>query len=143
VKQPRTVSFVVLGRPVPQPRPRISMASGFARAYTPANHPVVAYRKAIHAIAKKRIAKCGASSVVVEVSFVFQRPKSHWNKRGLKEDAPRLPRPDVDNLLKSVLDALTTAGVVDDDTFVKDARCRKRYVSDRIQEHTVVRLTQM
>jgi Holliday junction resolvase RusA-like endonuclease len=51
-----------------------------------------------------------------------------------------MPRPDTDNLVKAVMDALTDAGVWDDDTVVVNEGCRKRYVSARVGAHTVVRV---
>jgi Holliday junction resolvase RusA-like endonuclease len=56
----------------------------------------------------------GPVSVIVDA--VFARPKSHMNKSGVKPTAPVLPRPDVDNLGKAVLDALQD--VMGDDTMV-------------------------
>lgn len=122
------------------------MRGGFARAYTPADHPVVPYRKAISAAAMtampaKEWKRRTAGRVRLEVWCVFQRPKSHLRKDGsVRDDAPKYPRPDADNVLKSVMDALTTAGVWDDDVCVTDARVRKRYVGAGISAHTVVRL---
>jgi Holliday junction resolvase RusA-like endonuclease len=60
----------------------------------------------------------------VIVDAVFVRPKSHRNKRGLKSDAPALPRPDVDNIGKAVLDALK--GLFDD-TIVRRLIVEKSY----------------
>jgi Holliday junction resolvase RusA-like endonuclease len=139
--------FVVYSTPVPQPRPRISVRHGFARAYTPADHPIVAYRDAIAMAALQQITRkewkkrTTGRRVRLEVSCVFQRPKSHLKAGGaIKGDAPLMPRPDTDNLVKGVMDALTTAGVWADDVVVVDHRCRKRYVSARIRAHTWVRV---
>jgi Holliday junction resolvase RusA-like endonuclease len=52
----------------------------------------------------------------VIVDAVFGRPKSHLNKSGVKASAPALPRPDVDNIGKAVLDSLQE--VMGDDTNV-------------------------
>lgn len=123
------------------------MQGGFARAYTPADHPVVPYRRDIIAGAlatmprdewKKRLSN---RRVRLEVWCVFQRPKSHFKASGqLTSKAPLMPRPDVDNLVKAVMDALTTASIWGDDVVCVDERCRKRYVSARIRPHTVIRL---
>lgn len=51
-------------------------------------------------------------SVVIDA--VFQRPKSHLRKSGVKVTAPALPRCDVDNVAKAVLDALTGIAWADD-----------------------------
>jgi Holliday junction resolvase RusA-like endonuclease len=60
----------------------------------------------------------------VIIDAVFERPKSHRNKRGLKADAPALPRPDVDNIGKAVLDALKE---LFDDTIVRRLIVEKSY----------------
>jgi Holliday junction resolvase RusA-like endonuclease len=63
--------------------------------------------------------------IQVCVVSVFQRPKSHMTGRGvIKATAPRLPRPDVDNLAKAVLDAL---GDFFDDTLVESLQVSKSY----------------
>jgi Holliday junction resolvase RusA-like endonuclease len=56
----------------------------------------------------------GPVSVIIDA--VFARPKSHLNKSGVKPGSPTLPRPDVDNIGKAVLDALQE--VIGDDTNV-------------------------
>lgn len=52
--------------------------------------------------------------VRIVIDFVFARPKSHMRKTGLAQDAPSLPRPDIDNLEKAVLDALNGVAWRDD-----------------------------
>ena len=109
------ISFEVPGDPVPQPRARISTRGGFGRAYTPANHKIHAYRAAIAAAARKAGATpTEASPLTLIVDLVFARPKSHFRKSGLREDAPRLPRADCSNCLKGIEDALNGIAWVDD-----------------------------
>lgn len=110
----KPVTFSVPGDPVPQPRPRVSTRGGFARAYVPAKHPVHAYRRALAAQASAAGATPGTEPVEVIVDAVFGRPKSHLRKSGVKPSAPALPRCDVDNVGKAVLDALTGVAWVDD-----------------------------
>ena len=59
------------------------------------------------------------------IDAVFERPKSHMRKTGVKADAPKLPRPDVDNIAKAVLDALQD--VMGDDSFVGRLVVEKSY----------------
>jgi Holliday junction resolvase RusA-like endonuclease len=110
------ITFSVPGDPVPQPRPRVSTRGGFARAYVPAKHPVHAYRTSIAAAAHDAGLADTGEPISVIIDAVFQRPKSHMTKKGVKKTAPPLPRPDVDNLAKAVLDALQD--VIGDDTHV-------------------------
>ena len=111
-----SITFSVAGDPVPQPRARITTRGKFAHAYTPKKHRVHAYRDAI----LREALACGltpiSEPVEVIVDAVFVRPKSHMTKRGPKPTAPALPRPDVDNVAKAVLDALKD---VFDDTHVR------------------------
>ena len=119
------ITFSVPGDPVPQPRPRVSTAGGFARAYVPKQHPVHAYRQAVAAAARAAgLAETGEPLNVV-IDAVFGRPKSHMNKSGVKPTAPTLPRPDVDNIGKAVLDALQD--VIGDDTNVSRMVVEKSY----------------
>ena len=108
------ITFEVAGDPVPQPRPRVSTRGGFARAYVPAKHPVHAYRRAIAHEAAKAGATPGRGIVSVVIDAVFVRPKYHKTKRGVKVSAPEVPRQDVDNVAKAVLDALNGVAWVDD-----------------------------
>jgi Holliday junction resolvase RusA-like endonuclease len=119
------VTFTIAGEPVPQPRPRVSTRGGFARAYVPKEHPVHAYRKAIAEAADEAGLVAQDEPLNVVIDAVFKRPKSHLNKAGVKPTAPRLPRPDVDNLAKAVLDALQD--VIGDDTNVARLVVEKSY----------------
>jgi Holliday junction resolvase RusA-like endonuclease len=119
------VTFTVAGQPVPQPRPRVSTAGGFARAYVPKQHPVHVYRQSLAAAARSAGLTATGEPLNVVIDAVFERPKSHMRKSGVKSDAPRLPRPDVDNIAKAVLDALQD--VIGDDTNVARLVVEKRY----------------
>ena len=130
------VSFTVPGQPVPQPRPRVSTAGGFARAYVPGQHPVHAYREAIAAAARGAGLTQTGEVLNVVIDAVFERPKSHMRKAGVKPDAPKLPRPDVDNLAKAVLDALQD--VMGDDSLVGRLVVEKSYGTEA---RTTVRIS--
>ena len=101
---------------MPQPRARITTRGKFAHAYTPKKHPINNYRKEISAAA---IAAMGEEEpttecVSVVIDAVFARPKSHMTKRGVKATAPKLPRPDCDNISKGILDSLALIVWLDD-----------------------------
>ncbi len=131
------LTFTVPGEPVPQPRPRVSTRGGFARAYVPAKHPVHAYRAAIANAARAAGAGVHGEPVSVVIDFVWERPKSHLRKSGVKPDAPVLPRPDLDNTTKAVLDSLN--GVAwEDDSQVQRLVVEKSYGPEA---RTTVRIT--
>ena len=119
------ITFSVPGEPVPQPRPRVSTRGGFARAYVPAKHPVHAYRQSLAAAARAAGVTQTDEPLSVVIDAVFVRPKSHMRKSGVKPDAPKLPRPDVDNIAKACLDALQD--VIGDDTCVARLVIEKSY----------------
>jgi len=124
--EPETITFVVPGEPVPQPRARIVTKGKKSWGFTPPEHPIHAYRAGIAVTAKAAGATVTEDAVSVTIAATFGRPKSHRNKSGLKKTAPLLPREDVDNLAKAVLDALT--GVAwHDDKQVASLHIVKRY----------------
>lgn len=111
----KAITFSVPGDPVPQPRARITVRGKHGHAYTPSDHKIHAYRASIAAAAKAAGADpTDAAPITLIVDLVFARPKSHYRKSGLKEDAPRLPRPDCSNCLKGIEDALNGIAWVDD-----------------------------
>jgi Holliday junction resolvase RusA-like endonuclease len=130
-------TFSVPGDPVPQPRPRVSTAGGFGRAYVPAKHPVHAYRQAVALAAKTSGVSLTGDPVSVVIDAVFARPASHRNKSGVKASAPVLPRCDVDNVAKAILDSLT--GIAwEDDSQVARLVIEKSYGTEG---RTTVRIT--
>lgn len=71
--------------------------------------------------------------VSVRITFMLPRPKSHFgtgrNAGKLKKSAPEshTVMPDLDKLVRSTLDALTSAGVWKDDAQVMSITTRKIY----------------
>jgi len=86
---------------------------------------VHAYRQAVAAAARAAGLTETGDPLNVVIDAVFRRPRSHLNKAGVKSTAPTLPRPDVDNLAKAVLDALQD--VIGDDTNVSRLVVEKSY----------------
>ena len=83
--------------------------------YAPSVASINAYRSAVAAAAKAAGATPVADTpLTIEIDFVFSRPKSHFNKSGLKPKAPALPRADITNCVKGVEDALNGVAYVDD-----------------------------
>ena len=119
------ITFSVPGNPVPQPRARVSTRGGFARAYVPSKHPVHDYRTQLAVAARLAGLTPTGKPLSVVIDAVFERPKSHMNKASVKATAPVLPRPDVDNVAKAVLDSLQD--VMGDDTMVARLVVEKSY----------------
>jgi Holliday junction resolvase RusA-like endonuclease len=115
------VTITIPGKPYGKKRPRFSRHSG--RAYDPA--PNAAVEDAIGTIALPHFPAPLAGPVVVEVLAVFAVPPS-WSKAKRKDrlHGPHCQKPDGDNVLKSIKDALNRIAWADDGQ-VYDARVRK------------------
>jgi len=125
------LEFDVFGTPVPQG----SMRS-YGRSVVPTNASRLRpWRYAVAAEAEAEMARAGIPGwqhgpVSVEVVFRMPRPKSHYRADGrLKETAPlwTWKRPDIDKLLRAVLDGMTDAGVWTDDSQVVGVQAAKYY----------------
>ena len=130
------ITFSIPGDPVPQPRARVSTAGGFARAYVPKKHPVHDYRHRLQVAAIDAGLEKASGTVEVIIDAVYARPKSHVTKKGVKPTAPALPRPDVDNVAKAVLDAI--GPILGDDSQVRRLVVEKSYGTEA---RTTVRIT--
>jgi crossover junction endodeoxyribonuclease RusA len=71
--------------------------------------------------------------VNLNLTFTLARPKTHFrtgkHHAELRNDAPTFhpKKPDVDKLVRAIMDALTTAGVWNDDSQVATLHARKVY----------------
>ena len=128
----------VPGQPVPQPRHRVALRGGFAKAYVEKKHPIHVYRQAIELVARASGQKMPRVPSVISIVAVFERPKSHWRKHDLSPKAPLWPNADGDNIQKGVADALTDAGLWIDDDQVVDWHCRKRFAARDEKARTII-----
>lgn len=113
------ISFTVPGKPVPQGSMKAFVRG--SRAYLTSDNPALKdWRAAVGFYALKAGAELIEGPIRVDVAFTLQRPKSHHrtgkNARLIRDSAPVLPttKPDVDKLLRAVLDSLTGICFVDD-----------------------------
>lgn len=130
------ITFHVDGEPKAQPRPRAFAMGGRARMYNPAT--AEGWKSCVADGARRHIPREPITlPVAVEVTFWMPRPKNHYgsgrNAQQLKPGSPfyHVAKPDGDNLIKAVLDALTTLRVWHDDSLVVDTRVVKRYANGR------------
>ncbi len=121
------MEFIVEGEPQGKARPRFSRRSG--TVYTPAK--TAKYEKEIRqsflAAGGKMIP--AGSYVAVTVDAYFKIPKSYTKRKRLEcEHNIKRPdkKPDIDNVLKAVLDALNKVAYADDKQVIGIV-CRKWY----------------
>ncbi len=123
-----TIAVFVPGDPKGQPRPRAFARNGRASVYDP--HTAEGWKSQIaRALEGKLPEHATIGPVVVSMDFRFARPKGHFGKRGLRDAAPRWHhgKPDLDNLAKAVLDALSILRVWEDDRQVIELVLAKRW----------------
>lgn len=117
VKWREVATFRVTGDPIPQPKPGVID-----------NRKSEPWKLAVRTGALScGIRKAIATPVRLTVLFMMRRPKS---LRGALAPVGLLlhaVRPDIDNLAKSTMDALTELGVWTDDKLVCDLRMSKWY----------------
>lgn len=108
--------FFVPGLPVGQPRQRHTKTG---HNYTPATHPVQAFRYAVAQAARE--ATCGKTlplyptgAVTLEVALYFPRPKALQWKTKPWTPLRHTKKPDLDNVLKALKDALKGITWADD-----------------------------
>ncbi|HXM54682.1 MAG TPA: RusA family crossover junction endodeoxyribonuclease [Candidatus Dormibacteraeota bacterium] len=128
----QSLSFEVPGEPQPQGSSRAFKHRHTGRVMvTSDNARLRPWRDAVCWHARQAMAggRSLAGPVGVTIEFSFARPAGHFGKRGLRPSAPpeHVVRPDLDKLVRAVLDALSEAGVWRDDAQVTELVVRKKY----------------
>lgn len=132
IELPREVNrwhLIIPGEPVAKGRPRLASVGGHARAFTPAKTRRYEDIVRQHAVREWGRPMIDGVGICVHVDFVRAVPAS-WSKRkradALAGFVRPIGRPDLDNCIKSVTDALN--GVVyADDALICVASARKLY----------------
>lgn len=103
------IKIIVPAVPVAQPRPRVCLINGQARAVSnPAKHPVTAYKATCRLAAQQAYSGPPlAEPLCLTLLFVLPRPQSKvWKKKPMPRE-PHIGRGDLDNFEKGTIDALT------------------------------------
>lgn len=138
------IQFTVPAIPVAQPRQRHAMIAGHVRNYTPTAHPVNAFKAAVQMAAAGAYHGAPlAGPLRVDLVFVFPRPKAKvWKTRAMPRE-PHTGKPDVDNLFKSLADALSRSGFWRDDAQVCSTAIEKWVAAGDEQPHVRVSVTEL
>lgn len=122
------VQFSVCAAPVPQPRPKARrIGSNGIQIYTPQGIHVKAYKKLIADAYTEALGSLQVdltSDIDLEVTFIIERPQNMCGPSYPTEMIPHNKKPDIDNLLKTVMDALNEVAWSDDSNVV-NLSCRK------------------
>lgn len=145
----RSISFVVPAVPVSQPRQRHRIARGkngqqFVQNYTPTKAPVNAFKAAVQIALREASNGSGPIDGPVRMTcmFVMPRPQSLvWKTRAM----PRLhhaKKPDCENLVKSLQDALHGLAWRDDSQ-VCELVARKMVAAGDEQPHVEITIEEL
>ena len=134
------IRFTVHSLPVAQPRQRhrgfIKNGNVCSMNYTPAKHPVNAFKAAVQLAAAQ--AYQGAPldcPLIMDVTFVFPRRKT--TPKRITERQPHIVKPDRENLIKGLQDAMNGL-TYRDDKLIYDGPIRKFYAAIDEQPHVEV-----
>jgi Holliday junction resolvase RusA-like endonuclease len=128
------ISFFVPGEAAAQGRPRTRVLRlgkrSVAQIYNP--HNADEWKARVQIIARPFIPRTPMLGPIrIAVTFLLRRPQSHYIRKGagVKPGAPlwHVCKPDADNFIKAVKDALTAVKMWGDDSQVCDERTRKIY----------------
>jgi crossover junction endodeoxyribonuclease RusA len=124
------VDFFVSGVPKAQPRVKAFVRGGHAGVYTPDS--AESWKQAVRLQATTNAPESVvAHPVRVSLDFFLTRPKAHYKRDGsVKANSPvwHCKKPDLDNLIKAVTDAITdTQRVWLDDSQICQISATKSY----------------
>jgi Holliday junction resolvase RusA-like endonuclease len=125
-----TISFLVIGLPKAQPRPRAFYNKHLGQARVFEAGTAESWKGNVALAAREhRPATTHEGPVVLEIDILLPRPKRLNRKADPDGKIPCIAKPDWDNLGKAISDAITPLGIWRDDCQVCDARVRKWYVA--------------
>lgn len=144
---PLTFVFTVDGPPVPAARPRATRFGEHVRVYTPKSNAEWMERVRASFRAAFPLAEPITRQAPVEMSVTFRiaRPKSHYrtgkNAELLRASAPVIhtQRPDLDNLLKGVKDALNGLAFADDSQVAEYGHMAKVWTDGPAETAVIIR----
>lgn len=120
------IKFKYMGEPIGKGRPRVTARGGkFAHAYTPKRtkefEDAIRFEFMANNCEKTPVYGKG-TPLQARMTFAFSVPKSYSKKKRtacLTGQLTHTAKPDTDNIVKSVLDALTEAAFADDSQVIK------------------------
>ncbi len=121
------IQFFVKGIPVPQARPRTFLHRISGRYVTMNPKKTEAWKRSVYAQAFQHRPRAPLEGPVhLALEFFLMKPRGEGGRDG----AWATQRPDLDNLMKAVMDSLVSAGFFKDDALVVSLEAYKRYAMD-------------
>lgn len=120
------IELKIYGEPKAQPRPKATRIGNHIRVYNP---KTARGWKGLIEREFKKFKIIFTDIVKVSVTYYIKRPKSLMRKKDDYHPIAHGKKPDLDNLNKAVLDALTKAEIWKDDSQVQSMSATKLYAS--------------
>ena len=129
------IDFFIAGIPKAQPRVKAFVRGGHAGVYTPDS--AESWKQAVRLQATANAPESLVENPVrVSLDFFLPRPKAHYKRDGsVKSNSPvwHCKKPDLDNLIKAVTDAITdTQRVWLDDSQICEITATKTYAMNAV-----------
>ena len=122
-----SIDVFVIGKPIAQPRPRATIRGKHAGVYNPKT------ADAWKALVKEKFYKykgyAPEGPLTLAVTYYIPRPKALCRKKDPTGIIPHTKKPDIDNLTKAVMDAISDIGVWGDDRQVSSLQVEKFYAA--------------
>jgi Holliday junction resolvase RusA-like endonuclease len=120
-------SFVIKTKPIPKERPFFSMINAKPVVFTPKR--THEFEQLVCSVAKQYTPPQPLEgSIHIDIKFYFNPPKKQIKKNsGSFEGVPKSSRPDLDNLIKSILDGLSSSGFWKDDSQISKIIAEKMW----------------
>lgn len=144
-----TFTAFVVGVPRPQGSMQAIVSKSTGRAFMKQSKTTVEWRNQVvtqvsDEIVRQEWVKLVDCPVYLQVNFYFARPASHSKKQRLGDGHLKHNGSDLDKLVRGIGDALTVAGVYEDDRQIAALSARKLYVDgDDVQQGAAIGVTRM
>lgn len=135
------MKLTVHHEPIGQPRPRARVLPGpkpIATMYDDKKHPVTGFKQAIRDAAQAAGIVCSEKPISLSFTAIFPRPQSLvWKTKPMPRRL-HTSKPDFDNVLKAILDALNGIAWKDDAQVCGMFQSRKWIADGSEQPHVVI-----
>lgn len=129
----------VHGQPIGKGRPRATARGGKVRTYTP--EKTVRWESHAADVIQRSGAQPTTEPVRLEVEARFERPgRLKTRKEITRRSVPHIAKPDADNIVKAVCDALEKSGAVHNDSQVYQIAVAKTYCDHDQAPGVVIRM---
>ena len=140
----REITLTIYEKPVPQGRPEFARVGNRVITYDPQKSKT--YKDLVKLWATNQLKRINGfkmfdSAICVDITFYLRIPPSWPKKKRIEAECGvirPIVKPDLDNLYKSLTDALTGLAWKDD-SIITDAHTHKRYTADTERTEITIR----